>query len=230
MGLNLYSKIESYLDFQTEVHKLHSYYMYLIMTNKFDNIIDIGCGQGFFMENLKINDKKYFGIDLSEEQIKVCEQKKLNAACVSLEAVKEKFSCATAIFDVLNYIKKKDLKDFFMQTYNVLDTDGCFIFDINTLYGFDQVAQGCVTIDMEEKFIAIDAYFKKNKLKTNLTLFSKKENGFYEKEEGKIKQYYHKNKFLEKILKEVGFKKIEIRDFNLHTEKIPDKHIYICHK
>ena len=28
------------------------------MVNDLDNIIDIGCGQGYFLENLKINGKK----------------------------------------------------------------------------------------------------------------------------------------------------------------------------
>ena len=30
------------------------------MVNEPDNIIDIGCGQGYFLENLKVNKKKYF--------------------------------------------------------------------------------------------------------------------------------------------------------------------------
>ena len=46
------------------------------MINDLDNIIDIGCGQGLLLENLKSIKKNYFGIDLSVEQIKVCEAKK----------------------------------------------------------------------------------------------------------------------------------------------------------
>jgi SAM-dependent methyltransferase len=38
------------------------------MVNDLDNIIDIGCGQGYFLNNLEINKKKAFGIDLSVDQ------------------------------------------------------------------------------------------------------------------------------------------------------------------
>ena len=58
----------------------------------------------FIIFFININKKKAFGIDLSVEQIKICEEKGLNAKAIALEDVEEKFDCATAIFDVLNYI------------------------------------------------------------------------------------------------------------------------------
>ena len=41
--------------------------------------------------------------------------KGLNAKAIALVDVKEKFDCATAIFDVLNYIPKKELKTFIKE-------------------------------------------------------------------------------------------------------------------
>ncbi|MCB9096388.1 MAG: hypothetical protein H6630_01885 [Arcobacter sp.] len=67
MGLDLYAKVEPYLDFEEEVYTLHKEFLRFVMVNDLDNIIDIGCGQGYFLENLKVNKKKYFGIDLSVE-------------------------------------------------------------------------------------------------------------------------------------------------------------------
>ena len=106
MGLDLYAKVEPYLDFEEEVYTLHKEFLRFVMVNDLDNIIDIGCGQGYFLENLKVNKKKYFGIDLSVEQIKVCEAKNLNAKAIALSEVKEKFDCATAIFDLKDRIEK----------------------------------------------------------------------------------------------------------------------------
>ena len=230
MGLDLYAKVEPYLDFEEEVYTLHKEFLRFVMVNDLDNIIDIGCGQGYFLENLKVNKKKYFGIDLSVEQIKVCQEKNLNAKVIDLKDVKEKFDCATAIFDVLNYISKNELKIFLEQTYQILNQDAYFIFDVNSYFGFDEVAQGTITIDVEDKFIAIDANFENNKLQTDITLFEKQENGLFSKEQDSIIQEYHSKEFLTKILEEIGFKQIEIKEFNLHTDEIADKLIFICKK
>lgn len=230
MGLDLYAKVEPYLDFEEEVYTLHKEFLRFVMVNDLDNIIDIGCGQGYFLENLKVNKKKYFGIDLSVEQIKVCQEKNLNAQVIDLKDVKEKFDCATAIFDVLNYISKNELKIFLEQTYEILNQNAYFIFDVNSYFGFDEVAQGTITIDVEDKFIAIDANFENNKLQTDITLFEKQENGLFSKEQDSIIQEYHSKEFLSKILEEIGFKLIEIKEFNLHTDEIADKLIFICKK
>ncbi|MCT7649314.1 class I SAM-dependent methyltransferase [Aliarcobacter butzleri] len=230
MGLDLYAKVEPYLDFEEEVYTLHKEFLRFVMVNDLDNIIDIGCGQGYFLENLKVNKKKYFGIDLSVEQIKVCEEKNLNAKAIDLKDVKEKYDCATAIFDVLNYIPKNELKIFLEQTYEILNQNAYFIFDVNSYFGFDEVAQGTITIDVEDKFIAIDANFENNKLQTDITLFEKQENGLFSKEQDSIIQEYHSKEFLSKILEEIGFKLIEIKEFNLHTDEIADKLIFICKK
>ena len=230
MGLDLYARIEPYLDFEEEIYSLHKEFLKFIMVNDLDNIIDIGCGQGYFLNNLNINKKKSFGIDLSVEQIKVCQAKNLNAKAIALKDVTEKFDCATAIFDVLNYIPKKELKTFIKETNLVLNQGAYFIFDVNSLFGFDEVAQGCITIDVEDKFIAIDANFENNKLQTDITLFEKEKSGKYTKEQDKIVQEYHKKEFLEKILKNSGFEIVEIKEFFLHTDESADKLIFICKK
>ncbi len=230
MGLELYSKIEKYLDFKDEVYLLHKVFMDFVIKNELDNIIDIGCGQGYFLENLKINGKKAFGIDLSNEQIKVCLQKGVDAQCILLNDVKEKYNCATAIFDVINYIPKKSLKEFFKDTYNVLNEGGYFIFDVNSLFGFSEVADGSLTLDKEGIFIAIDAIYNNEELNTNITLFQKQESNLYEKHEDCITQYYHDKNSLKKLLKNAGFYVEEIKEFNLHRYDQADKYIFICKK
>ncbi len=230
MGLDLYSKIEPYLDFEEEVYTLHREFMQFIMLNELDNILDIGCGQGYFLENLKINDKKAFGIDLSVEQIKVCKDKGLDASAIALDEVKEKFDCATAIFDVLNYIPKNEIENFIKDTYEVLNDGGYFIFDVNSHFGFDEIAQGSISMDLEDKFIAIDANFEDGKLQTDLTLFSKQRDDLYKKESDSIIQEFHPSEYLENILKTTGFKIEDIKDFNLHSQTQADKIIFICKK
>ncbi|WP_417331726.1 class I SAM-dependent DNA methyltransferase [Halarcobacter sp.] len=231
MGLNLYSKIEPYLDFQDEVYNLHNEFMSIIFDKELDNILDVGCGQGFFIESLNLNQKNAYGIDLSSEQIDACKQRGVeNVACIDLKDVKEKYDCATAIFDVINYIPKDSLKEFFENVYKALNDKGYFIFDVNTLYGFEEIAQGCITMDLDDKFIAIDAIYEDEKLVTDLTLFTKLEDSNFKKENDFITQYYHSKDRLKKMLKKIGFELESLRDFNLHSDEKPDKQIYICTK
>ena len=230
MGLDLYSKVELYLDLEEEVKELHSAFLGLIFDKQLDDIIDIGCGQGAFMMHLLANGVNAYGIDLSVEQIKICQAYKLNADCMPLSEVEEKFSCATAIFDVINYIPKNEIKTFFADTAHVLNDNGYFIFDINSLFGFEEVAQGSLNINKDDKFIAIDAIFQNNELKTDITLFTKNKNSTYTKEEDSITQYYHELKFLKENLRDAGFTVQKVINFNLHTDEDADKYILICRK
>lgn len=230
MGLELYARIEEHLDFHDEVKELHSTFLGLIFEKALDDIIDIGCGQGAFMMHLLANGVNAYGIDLSVEQIKICRTYNLNADAISLDKVDEKFSCATAIFDVINYIPKNELEQFFKDAANVLNDNGYFFFDVNTLFGFEEVAQGSLTMDLEDKFIAIDANFEDQKLKTDITLFSQEKNDLFKKEEDTVLQYFHDIKTLKTLLKKASFEIEDIINFNLHSDEEADKVIFICKK
>lgn len=230
MGLELYARIEEYLDFEEEVRRLHKEFLGLLFKKKPNTVLDIGCGQGAFLEHLKFNDVEAFGIDLSVEQIAICQNKGLNVACMPLEKVSQTFDCATAIFDVVNYIPTKELQNFFSQANVVLHQGGFFIFDVNSLFGFEEVAQGSLTLNLEDKFIAIDATFEKNQLKTDITLFSQTQGDLFTKEYDSIQQYYHSIEALKKALKEASFDVEEIINFNLHGFDETDKLIFVCKK
>lgn len=229
-GLNLYSKIEQFLDFQAEVEELYDAFLKICEELHVRKVIDIGCGQGNFLLSLEAVEIEAFGTDLSSEQIKVCQEKKLNVSCIDISEVKESFDCATAIFDVLNYMDKQSLEKFVKDTYNLLEKGGYFIFDINTLYGFEEVAQGSLNINLEDKFIAIDAFFEDKKLTTNIVLFSQREGGIYIKEEDFITQYYHEKNAIKKLLTKGGFEIKQIINFHLHDDDKADKFIFICQK
>lgn len=229
MSLDLYAKIEPYLDFQEEVFTLHNAFLEQVITKDRTNVLDLGCGQGDFLRNLELNEIQYLGIDLSSEQISVCKAKDLNAQCINLCDLTEQFDCITAIFDVINYISSDGLVHLFNCAYERLEEGGYFIFDVNSYFGFDEIAQGTLSIDIEERFINIDAIFEKNILTTQITLFEKV-NDLYQKEQSSISQYYHSKEFLSKYLKKAKFKIEEIKDFYLHNDQEPDKLIFICKK
>ena len=226
--LDIYATIEQYLDFDTEVQTLYNAIASVVLENKPKNLIDIGCGQGDFCKILQGNGIDCFGVDLSSKQIQIAQQKGINAKCIDIKDIDETFYFATAVFDVINYICNDDLKDFLTNVYNLLEDGGKFVFDINSYFGFDEVAQGTLSIDVDQKFIVLDAIFENNCLDTNITLFSK-QNQCYIKEQGTITQYYYSSEKLKKILKNIGFS-VKNYGFNLHNYEKDDKIIFICTK
>lgn len=230
MGLELYSKVEPYLDFSNEIYRLHNEFLAVIMTKELDNILDVGCGQGHFLACLKANNLNYFGIDLSQNQIDICKSKELNADCVDLKDVSEKFDCLTAIFDVLNYIPKDEVESFLKSAYERLNSGGYFLFDINSKFAFEEIVTGSIVIDEDDKFITIDANYEKPTLTTDIVYFEKTEESLFTQEKDSIKQYFHSKDFFKKVMKKVGFKIEEVLDFHLYEYELADKHIYICKK
>ncbi len=229
-SLNLYSKIEPYLDFQDEIDELYDAFLKICEELNVKNAIDIGCGQGEFLLQLQEMGIITFGTDLSSAQIEICKQKDLQAECIDIDLIEKKFDCATAVFDVLNYMDKKTLEVFIQNTHKLLLQDGYFIFDVNTLYGFEDVADGSLNINLEDKFIAIDAVFNAKILKTNIVLFTKNNDGTFAKEEDFITQHFHEKNMIKKQLDKYGFDVKQIINFHLHSDEKADKLIFICQK
>jgi cyclopropane fatty-acyl-phospholipid synthase-like methyltransferase len=230
-ALDLYGSIEEYLDFEDEVHHLYRTIGHTVLSKDPKTLIDIGCGQGEFCHIMDINGIKTLGVDLSATQVEFAVLKGTNAKCIDIKDVEEKFDCATATFDVINYIPKSYIQEFLENCFNVLNDKGYFIFDINSLYGFDNIAQGTLNIDVDDKFIAIDANFKENVLYTDITLFDKenKENQ-YTRHSGTIEQFCYSNDELSSILTKIGFEVENIINFNLHSDEEFDKYIFVCKK
>lgn len=226
--LDLYASIEQYLDFEEEIKTLYNEIGTRIVDKDIKTVIDIGCGQGEFCRLLELNGFDVLGVDLSEKQIEIAQKKGINAQAVDIKYITEKFDCATAVFDVVNYLSYDYIDQFFKYVYPLLNDNGYFIFDVNSLHGFEDVAQGTLTIDSEEKFIAIDANFEDNILSTKIDLFTKV-GEYFKKDNGTIKQYYYTNEKIKKIASKNGFEVVAIEGFSLHSDEY-DKYIITLRK
>lgn len=221
MSLDLYAKIEPYLGFEDEVKKLHNIFLDKLIELNAKKVLDIGCGSGEFLLKAEERGIDIEGIDLSSEMVKRAAKKGAKAYCKDLCKVDKKYDAAVAIFDVVNYLNKKELKKFLCCASNVLKEGGYFICDINTLHGFEDIAEGSVIIDKNDIFFAIDAEFRGDRLKTDINLFQKRDSSCYEKESGSITQYYHSVE----ELKSCKNLKLEDIDFISLFSDLPDKAI-----
>jgi len=221
MGLELYGEIEALLGFEKERELLYKLFLEKLKSLGIKEILDLGCGSGRFMELAQDAGFSVEGVDLSQEMVKRAKQKGLKASCQDVCSLTKKYEAVVAIFDVINYIPLPKLQNFYRCIANVLKEGGYFLCDINTLYGFEEVAQGALWIDKEERFVAIEADFDGKELKTKMVSFLKSKN-CYQKQKDTITQYYHD-------IKELKFPFLELIDIDFVTlfGENPDKAILV---
>ena len=196
MGLELYSKIEELFLDREAADMLWGSFLDIVKELNIKNLLDIGCGGGDFCLMVKNEGIDVKGVDLSLAQIQKAKKKGCNCENIDVCNMKEKFEAATAIFDVINYMDKNELKKFFECVEKVVEK--YFIFDVNTFYAMDELAIGTLKAEDKNRFSTLFSEFEDNKLITEITFFEKKDN-CYKKNQKSITQYYHSLEDIENL-------------------------------
>ena len=193
MGLELYAKIEPLLGFEEEIDRLHGYYIDLLRPWEPKTLIDIGCGSGRFLTRAReeLSLERAYGVDLSETMVKEAVGRGVEADAVDVCDATGRFDVATAVFDVLNYLPESALERFFDCVARRLAPGGIFLADINTAYGFEEVAQGALVHAADDRFLALDASYDGKALHTAIDYFETDAEGCYRRERDTIVQYHH---------------------------------------
>lgn len=224
--LDLYAKIESLIGFDAQYEKLYQVYLHLLNSLHVKTILDVGCGNGKFLKHLQSRQLSACGIDRSAAMIERALALGVEASTKELDEFDEaSFECVVAIADVLNYIPETELESFFEAVARVLPKEGYFVCDVNTLYGFEGVAEGVMCQDKGDQFLCVDATFENKELLTNIVLFEK-EGDLYHKVEGSITQYFHSPAFFKKLKL---FKLCSTKSVTLFGDE-PDKTILVLQK
>lgn len=198
-NLDLYAKAEHLLGIEEATEALYDLYRSELDALEVKTLLDVGCGRGGFMKRMLSDGIECKGIDLSDVMVQECQAQGLDAQNIDISEVDGKFDAIVSIFDVLNFMDKTTLVEFLNNVADKLNDNGVFIADINTLYGFSDVAEGTMSNDANEEFLSVDALFENDELHTTFTLFEKEENEKYTKYQDTIVQYFHKIKTFQKI-------------------------------
>ena len=214
--LELYARVEHLLGIEEATQFLHDSYAQTLEAYDVKSVLDIGCGRGGLMEQLALDKIEAKGIDLSEVMVDEAKAKGLNAECIDIADESGKYDAAVAVFDVLNFMDAEGLELFLDNVAKTLKSNGLFIADINTKYGFSAVAEGTMNAEDEAGFLSVDAVFDENELRTIFTYFEKSEDECYTKEQQMITQYFHPLSFFRKkrALKLIKHEKISLYDTN----------------
>lgn len=224
-NLDLYAKAEHLLGIEEATEALYDLYRSELDDYKVKTLLDVGCGRGGFMQRMISDGVTCKGVDLSAVMIEECKAQGLDAQCIDVAQAEGKYDAVVSIFDVLNFLNQEELLKFLDAVEQRLNDDGVFIADINTRYGFSDVAEGTMSSENDKEFLVVDAVFRNDELHTKFTLFEKKENAVFTKYQDTIVQYFHKIKTFQNLS---GLKLVEKQTFSLYDSE--DKTLLIFKK
>ncbi len=227
-ALDLYARVEDLLGVKEVAPKLYSYFFEILKDKEFNSLLDIGCGSGDFLLNLKeiYPEKELVGVDRSPQMVALAKSNGVDAKESDLKDLSRNFDIATATFDMINYLTPQEFIDFFKELHGVVADDGYFIFDINSEFGLSELAVGNFIVDDNSRFVTIESFYEAGVYESYFTLFTKK-GSCYQKETQKIKQYHYSLEFF-KLLD--GWELNGMLPIKLYDMEDFDKIIYTLRK
>ena len=227
-SLDLYAKVEDLLGVKEAAPVLYAHYLLFLNSINFDLLLDVGCGSGDFLRQMQgaLGIPHVKGIDLSPVMVTQTKAQGINAECIDLCMLENSYDVITAVFDMLNYLDKAALKNFLKCVYEHLNEGGYFLCDINTLYGFEEVAVGSFIVDDERRFLTIDSEFDEGRYTSDFTLFEK-EGECFRKYQETIRQYYYT---LEEIVALSSLELVQYDEVVLYEMEQADKIFMVLKK
>jgi SAM-dependent methyltransferase len=215
-------------------------------------ILDLGCGTGSITERLAKKGYDMIGIDNSEEMLSIALEKL--SENLSDEDIEEGSSnilyllqdmrefelygtvkAVVSICDSMNYIlSEEDLIKVFSLVNNYLDTDGVFIFDMNTEYKYEKVlADNTIAENREDaSFIWDNFYDEEQKLNEyDLTIYVKEEDNLFARFDETHYQKAYSLETMKDIIEKAGMEYVTAYDaFTYDEPKKNSERIYIVAK
>ena len=223
-SLDLYARFEPLIGFENEKAALHQKYITILKQHHIKTALDIGCGSGDALIKMEANGICATGIDLSGEMITKATAQGANAKQLNIADMHEEFDAATAMFDVINYLTADQLENFFICVRKCVKN--IFVFDINSLYGFSEVAAGDLVLQNSTKHATVQSTFELSELINEFNLFEPNEAGKYERFSWQITQYYHTDLVIKNALFSAGFEAVKTENLYLYNMPKADKILF----
>ncbi len=204
-------------------------------------VLELGCGTGKMTRLLSEAGYDMIGVDNSEDMLEIAREKQLEEAdgaiLYLLQDMREfelygTVRAVVSICDSMNYIlEEDDLLQVFKLVNNYLDPKGIFIFDLNTLYKYQELL-GEITIseNREEGSFIWDNYYDEEEQinEYDLTLFIQEEKDLYRKYQETHYQRAYELDTVIKLLEQAGMEFVTAYDaFSKEPVKPDSERIYV---
>lgn len=203
-------------------------------------VLDLGCGTGSLTEILAKKGYDMIGIDNAEEMLDIAMEKKFDSELDILYLLQdmrefELYGTVRAIIsicDSMNYIlEEDDLLQVFKLVNNYLDPSGVFIFDLNTIYKYEQLlGERVIAENRDECSFIWDNYYDRDTCinEYDLALFIKEEDDLYRKFEETHYQKAYDLKTIQNLIEKAGMEFVGAYDaFTKNPPKEDSERIYV---
>ena len=195
-----------------------------------DTYLDLACGTGNITQYVGKSFRQVWGVDLSSEMLSEAENKLKNTGIrakliqqnICSLNLNKKFDLITCCLDSTNYITSgEDLERYFQGVYNHLNSNGMFVFDINSYYKISEVlGNNIFHFDNDDVVYIWDNEFNNEIVDMFITFFIKS-GELYERFDEEHRERAYKENQLEALLDKTGFTIIKKLDNYTHN-KITD--------
>ena len=206
-------------------------------------VLDLGCGTGSLTRLLSQKGYDLIGIDNSVEMLQIASEKSRleEREILYLEQDMREFElygtvkAVVSICDSMNYVLEEDeLETVFKLVNNYLDPGGIFIFDLNTIYKYENVLGDNVIAENREEgsFIWENSYYEDEMLNEyDLTLFIREKEDHYRKYFEKHYQRAYELDTIKTLLKKAGLECLAVYDaFTKEPVKKDSERVYFVAK
>lgn len=194
-------------------------------------VLDMGCGTGAMTRYLDAHGYDMTGIDVSEEMLTIAKEKSSPDILYLLQDMREfelygTMRAAVSICDSMNYIlEEDDLLRVFSLVNNYLDPGGIFIFDLNTVYKYQEIlGEQNIAEDREECSFIWDNFYDEEEMinEYDLTVFVQEEGDLFRRY---CETHYQRAYSLETVralIEKAGMEVLAIYDAFTYNKPKPD--------
>lgn len=203
-------------------------------------VLDLGCGTGSLTQLLAKAGYDMIGVDVSEDMLEIAREKKDKSGLDILYLLQDMrefelygtVKAVVSICDSMNYLmSEEDLLSVFRLVNNYLDPGGIFIFDLNTVYKYQELIGDATIAENREhcSFIWENTYYEEERVNEyDLTIFQREASGLYRKFEETHFQKAYPLAQVKELLCEAGMKFITAYDaFTREEPSMESERIYV---